>query len=961
MWNRLYAETSVGVAVRASKPETRNIEPVGLLKAKLHRPRVTRDLVVRPRLLELLDHGLDGRLTLVSAPAGFGKTTLISSWLAGMAAAREENPATPSAAWLSLDEQDSDLVVFVRYFIAALRTLFPQTCSETLTLLQAAQQLPLAELFTTLNNEIEALPSKFVMVLDDYHRLDGQAVHQLLDSLMRHWPHPMHLVLISRTDPPLPLASLRARGKITEIRTGDLRFNAEETAAYLEQVLKAPVRREDRDLLEQHAAGWIAVLQLAGLALRSPGKIDGIPSALARTGQSMSDYMQDEVLAQQVPAIQTFLLKTSVLERFCPPLCEAVVAESDPAWSVRACIDWIDRAGLFVVPLDDTRTWYRCHPLFRDFLRERLLARLGAEVVTDLNRKAAAWFAQQGLLDEAVRYALQAGDLDLAARLLEQRLGDVLNREDRTVLERWLRVLPEEIVARRPWLLMAKAWALNFTWQLGRQLKVVSQLEALLAEGGGATLPAEELQLLRAQIAALRAQEAWLSNQTARCLAYCEEALAALPPSWTFARGGAKLYWGLAMAASGQAQAAERVLLDEYESLDDRTSGYALRLLHALCFNYLNAGQLEPASRTAQVMLQQAIRGGKPIPQGWAHFFRGLVSYQWNDLDAAGVQLAELVDQRYQIQSLAAHHGIPYLALVHQARGESAEAWRIAEILGQLQLEQRGREEDEVYSLRARLMLDQGDREGAFRWADAFTAPVPDQPLLWGEVPHITRARILLARNRADDVRSALQILDDLLDVAERTHNTRCKITILALRALALDALDRREGDAQGHAEEALDRREGDALVMLQEAVDLSRPGGFLRAFVDLGPHMEELLGRLARDAAQASAVEPIHRILAAFSSPGPAMVTGDTEAQPGPRGRSAPGVPALVEPLTARELEILTLLREPMSPKEIALQLDISYLTVKRHSINLYGKLGVEARWDAVNRAVELGILPPR
>jgi LuxR family maltose regulon positive regulatory protein len=279
------------------------------------------------------------------------------------------------------------------------------------------------------------------------------------------------------------------------------------------------------------------------------------------------------------------------------------------------------------------------------------------------------------------------------------------------------------------------------------------------------------------------------------------------------------------------------------------------------------------------------------------------------------------------------------LALVYQARGENAEAWRVVEILSDFQVEQRGHEEDELHSLSAGLMLEQGNTEGAFRWADAFTTPPPDAPLLWVEVTHITRARILLARNTADDVRLALQILDGLLDIAERTHNTRCKIPILALRALALDA--------QGHADQAL--------VALQEAVDLSRPGGFLRAFVDLGPRMKGLLGRLAEPSSEA---EPVRRILAAFPVPGPGRGTGDTQAPPQHRDSSAPRI---AEPLTARELQILTLLREPVWPKEIACQLGISPLTVKRHLINVYRKLGVTTRWDAVSRAIELGILPPR
>jgi LuxR family maltose regulon positive regulatory protein len=926
----------------APDTETRELEQLDLLRAKLHRPRVTRDLVVRPRLLELLNRGLDGRLILVSAAAGFGKTTLISSWLKGMAATSGEGPGPPPAAWLSLDEQDGELVVFVRYLIAALRTLFPDAASETLALLQAPQQVSEAHLFVTLNNEIEELSRDFVLVLDDYHILEGQAVHSFFHELLNHWPHPLHLVLITRADPPLPLARLRARGKITEIRTSDLRFNAEETAAYLDQVLDRPLQQQARDLLEQQTGGWIAALQLAGISLRTPAKIESIRSTLVSTGQSLSGYMQGEVLAQQVPAIQTFLLKTSVLDRFCAPLCEAVVGEGDPAWSTRACTDWIDRAGLFVFRLDDQRKWYRYHQLFRDFLKEQLLARFGAEVVIDLNRKAAAWFAQQGLVNEALRHALEAGDLDLATRVIAHRLRDVLNHEDRPTLEHWLSVLPEEVVQRRPWLLMAKAWALQLSWQLGRRAKVLSQVEALIDEDGGATLPAEDLQLVRGQILTQKAVDAYHSNQPARSLACCEEALALLSPDWTYVRGATLVYWGLSMAAIGQGQAAERRLLDEYDSLDDTTIWYALNILLPLCLNYLNAGQLEPASWTAHVMLQQGIRGGKATPQAWAHCILGMVSYQWNDLDAAGVHLAEVVDLRYHVRSLPAHQGMEALVRVRQARGESAEARQVLEILSQFQMEQGGREEDGVRSLRAGLMLDQGDRESAFRWADAFTASVPDRPLMWAEVPHITRARILLARNGAVDVRLALQILDALLDIAERTHNTRSKITILALRALALEA--------QGQSEQALDT--------LREAVDLAQPGGFLRVFVDLGPRMQELLGRLA---AQSSAAEPIGRILAAFPGSGRGMMAGGTQPPSERRDRPAPSVPALVEPLTPREIQILTLLREPLYPKEIARQLDISYLTVKRHSLNIYGKLGVNTRWEAVNRAVELGILPPR
>ena len=917
-----------------------------MLRAKLHQPRVTRDLVDRPRLLEMLDHGLDGGLALICAPAGFGKTTLVSSWLDRMIAAGGEGTALPSA-WLTLDEQDSDLVVFLHYMIAALRTLFPGAASETLALLQAPSSVPLALLSTTLCNEIDILPTPFVLVLDDYHLLRGEAVHGLVEALLRHWPRPLHLVVISRVDPPIPLSGLRARGKMVEIRTADLRFSAEETGAYLAQALQRPLSGDDRALLAQHSGGWIAALRLATLSLRTTIDVEGVMPIVTRAGRSISDFLQGEVLDQQVPAIQSFLLKTSILDRFCVPLCEAVVGQVDPAWSVRACVAWLARAELLTDSPGQHWTWYRYHALVRDFLKARLLAGSGAEVVAELHRKAAAWFGQEGLVHEAMRHALEARDLDLAARIIEQTLRDILNREDRATLEMLQRMLPEEVTERRPWLLMVKAYALQFRWQLGKQMKVVSQVEALIDEGDGAALSAGDVRLLRGQCLALRAQEAYFQNQLARCVAYCEEARALLPRDWTFVLSGAILYWGVAVGAMGQWREAEHTLLEEYELLDDKTTEYAARILQALCLGYLNAGQLDSARQTAELLLQLAIRTEMNILQGWARFWLGVVYYQWNDLDAAEAHLTQLLDQRYLVQSLTGYHGMAGLARVYQIKGVISEAWRVVDILSNFEMEQRGREGDEVRSLRAKLMLDQGKREGAFRWADTFTSPPPDVPLLWIEVPHITRARILLARNRADDVRLALHILDELLDIAERTHNTRSKIPILALRALALDAQEDTER----------------ALVALQEAVDLSLPGGFLRAFIDLGPRMEGLLSRLAE---QSSDAEPIRGILAAFAGSGLGEISGDTKVLPQHSDRTAggipaTGVPALIEPLTARELQILTLLREPMRPKDIARQLDISYLTVKRHLVNIYGKLDVKTRWDAVSKAIELGILPPR
>ena len=458
-----------------------------LLQTKLHRPSITSGLIDRPRLLERLNSNINRPLTLVLASAGFGKTTLVSAWLESMAAGQSAAAAFP-AAWLSLDENDSDLNLFIRYFIAALRTIFADACAETLMLLQARQPPPLALLYATFSNELEKLPGDFILVLDDYHTLHGVEVHDLLNQWALHWPKPLHLVLISRINPPLPLASLRARGEISEIRTRELRFTVEEMAAYMSQSQFALMIPKALPLLEERFEGWPAGLHLAALSFRSAGSQEAVLSALSSENADIFEYLVDEVLTHQVPAIHEFLLKTSILDRFCASLCEAVIGETDPAWDARTCLDWIERSELFITPLDDRREWYRYHHLFLELLQRRLSAEMRAEQVAKLHRLASAWFEEHGLLDEALHHALAAGDLDLAARQMNAGLCEALNREDRQTLERWLRLLPDEMIQRRPELLMIKAWALQFTWRLELQAQTLEQVEALLEFRWGRSL-----------------------------------------------------------------------------------------------------------------------------------------------------------------------------------------------------------------------------------------------------------------------------------------------------------------------------------------------------------------------------------------------------------------------------------------------------------------------------------------
>jgi LuxR family maltose regulon positive regulatory protein len=910
-----------------------------LLQTKLHRPLIPRGLIDRPRLFEQLNGTIDYPLTLICAAAGYGKTTLVCSWLEYIAAGRSGKLSSIPSAWLSLDEEESDFSLFLRYFIAALGTIFSEACEETLKLLQASRQPPQAVIYTTLCNDLDRLPGEVILVMDDYQFIRGKEVHDLFGELVRHWPKPLHLVLISRIDPPLPLARLRAKRKILEIRTQDLRFSEQETATYLDQAQFFHLNEHTLDLVNERFEGWPAGLHLAALSLRSIGSQETVQLALSSEDANITGYLFDEVLSHQFPAIHSFLLRTSILDRFCASLCDAVIGNIDSTWTVRACLNWIEHSELFLSPLDIRREWYRYHHLFQELLQQRLSTEISPDQVNNLHRRASDWFEEHGLLDEALHHAQAAGDYSLAARQMSAGLRDVINREDRPTLERWLRMLPEEMIQRQPQLLMIKVWALQFSWRLDLQAQVLKQIEDLLNADEGALLPAEDLELLRAQILLLKAQQAYMGNQPILAIDLCKQALALLPLSWKFGRGAAMLFLGFSMQASGQAQTAERLLLNEYESYGDKADTYALLVLDSLCFIYLHTGQLEQTRQIAQVLVQGSTQSGIAFMKNLGNWYLGRVCYQINELEAAKQYFTQIVENRYLVQVTTYRDAVAGLALIFQILGQSSESWQMVESVSQYDLEQRGSEEIRTRSLRARLLLMQEDLERASRWIDTLTDPPLNQPLIWLEEPQVTRVRILLARGNDADLRLATEILDTLEEIADRTFNTLYKIEILSLRALLLET--------QGNTSQA------DAV--LEQAVELGKPGGFIRVFVDMGKPMRTILHRLV---SQGYLVETINCILAAFPEDGRNRIGGVNLDKPA--ARTSPEISPMVEYLTRRELEVLTLLRGPSSIKEIAQKLNISYSTAKEYTINIYSKLEVNRRWDAVARAEELNILPP-
>jgi LuxR family transcriptional regulator, maltose regulon positive regulatory protein len=918
-----------------------------LLQTKLHRPRLPRDLLPRPRLLEQLDRGIIGRFTLVSAAAGFGKSTLVCSWIEDLISGRRKDVTPLPAIWLSLNSSDSELVVFLHYFIAAVRLLHPDACAGTLKLIQSPQIPPLEIINTTLINEIDCLPFDFILVLDDFHLIQGEAVHNLINELLHCSPKPLHLVIISRINPPFYLSSLRVKHQITEIRSRDLRFSNEEIDAYLQLTLPEPLRAATTEILRDRSEGWVAGLQLAAMSLRTAENVDAVLTRLSDADTDITYYLVDEVLSQQPEAIQKFLINTSILDHFWAELCESVIEDHTPGFSVDECLRWIESANLFVISLENQQGYYRYHHLFREMLKQRLLAEIGADNVKVLHLKAANWFVTHGLVEKAIHHALLADDLNLASQLMEDSMCDVLNREDRLIFGRWLRLLPEEYIERRPGLLMIKIWTLEFSWQLAAVLINIQRLEALLdittqpTENSAAMHFAGDMQTIRGQILLLSAQAMYHANQMPQCIVASQQVLQILPESWKYVRGGAVLYLSLGMQAIGQFQEAEQFLLDQYKLQSDKTNSLSLRHLFSICFINFLAGNLEQTMQTAQEMLYQANCSKNTIMEGWAHFFLGRVYYQWNKLDLAQQHFQTMVDNRYFVTTQTLWEGMVGLAIIQAVHNQVGDAWQTLKMLSELDLERFGYETDETRSLRAYLRLLQGDLADACRWADAYITPPANQPLVWLQDPHMTKVRILLARGTQRDLQFSLEILGELYRIAENTKNVHKLVEIQAYRAVILDA--------QGKTCEAKD--------VLLRAIELSRSGAFVRCFYDLGGRMQTLLSELFK---QNIFPEIIDHLLAGISDAKGRIDIFQVKSKSAQESAYPVYFNEPREHLTKREIEILTLMQEPQSAKEIAKMLSISPLTVKRHMINIYSKLGVNRRWDAITSARRQGILPP-
>lgn len=907
-----------------------------VLATKLYAPRPRSRVVVRPRLIERLEEGSRGALIVISAPAGFGKTTVISEWIARRT---PRGPDVPTA-WLSLTEGDGDLDRFLTYLVAAVRTVRPDVGDEVSAMLRASRRPPTEAMLTSLLNEIAAQPHEVVLVLDDYHVIDSEAVDRALEFLVEHEPPQLHLVIAGRSEPRLPLARWRARGLVTELRAADLRFTRPEAEEFLTAAMGLHLGRDDVAVLESRTEGWIAGLQLAALSLQQrPDAADAVRS-FAGSHRFVFDYLVEEVLRRRPEPERTFLLQTAVLDRMSGALCDAVTGLRDG----REMLERLERANLFVVPLDDRRQWYRYHHLFADVLRTRLRAE-HPDQIPALHRRASDWFEENGFRSDAIHHALAAEDVDRAAELVE-RAGPVV--EDLSQAALWLRyatALPDALVRARPALNVWYAYALLGRGDLegadARLTDAEHRLEAPPSPGApDDASPAgadDQRRDLLATISIARGYHAQALGDVAATVRHARRVLELVPGCASPRRDQAQALMGMACWAGGDLEAVDRIFTDYTGRL--LAVGNLPDAISAACVLAdvrPVLGRLRGAVDAIVQLLKAVTDPGRPVPPDTADLHRAL-----GELHLMRRDLAAAVQHLSQSQRLGERGDLP----VWRYRWRIAQA-RLHEIEGDLDSALGRLDEAErlfirtpmpdvrpIGALRTRIWIEQGRLDEALAWARRRNLTVDDDLDHRLEFDHLTLARLLLARRERDGVHGAIAdavtLLERLRHAAEKNARIGSLIEILVLQA--------RCHQAAGVT--------SSAVAALERAISLAQPEGYVQVFADQGSPMADLLRCVA---SRTTAPDGARDLLAALLP-----TTAPTDARPAPTGRP------LLEPLSPRELEVLQLLAAGLSNQEIANRLYVSLYTVKAHVRTIYDKLDAHSRTRAVARAQELGILP--
>jgi LuxR family maltose regulon positive regulatory protein len=947
-----------------------------LLATKLFIPPPGKNLVVRPRLLEKLDQGLypGCRLTLICAPAGFGKTTLVGSWIANLPSAK--NKVSPFIAWFSLDDRDNDPVLFWTYLISALQTTQAGIGSEALSFIQSNPSADLEHFLVLLINDLVQDPNPSILILDDYHLIRNQGIHKSLSSLMERAPAEFHVFILSRTDPPLPLSLLRGRGQLVEIRLADLRFTNEEAFDYLHEGMTLTLPRSDIETLNTKTEGWAAGLQMAALSVRDRKDVSGFIEGFSGTNRYILDYLLEEVLASQSPEIQHFLLHTSILERLTAPLCEAVLGveklgdrniskisatlESPHLLNSQEILEHLERANLFLVPLDDERIWFRYHNLFADLLHARF-DQAYPGLAPQLHVRAAVWMEQAGMTVEAINHALAGDALDQAARLVEENTTRLLAQGEMNALMGWIDMLPAELRLARPWLCLHQASALMFAGRPGEVEPLLVQAELAL----GKTVPVPqtdktsapsmgtaEARALKGSIAAVRAFSTVMMGQDSEGLSQAQQARMLLTEGDPFMLSCAE--WAIGRTNLNQGRLSEARPAFEEQARLGKAGGNLWALLGGMTYQaqVLQAqGQLMQARALLQEALAETSRQGARSRGfvAWVDVNLASVLYDLNELEPCNRLLDEAIEltRKWPNPShLVYAYALKARILLIQGdlQGSRISISQVDQIRRNALLSRGVRRMAETELIRVWFALKTaganfvaGDplagQAGIIMasWQSELASLADGEKTLTdmcAETAILALARVSLASGQADQ---ALILLEPINRGAQAATHIGAAIASLILTALAW------QGKPAGL---------GPALTALEQALELAKPGGYVRVFVDEGQPMQQLLALAIQKGIHP---EYIRRLLAAYdhnSTRSPSQEAGQTHP------------PDLIEPLSGRELEVLRLIAAGLTNKEIAQRLYISLRTVKYHTTSILNKLNVNNRAHAAVRARELGLL---
>ena len=912
--------------------------PAIILATKLFVPPLRPKVVLRPRLIQRLNEGLHRKLTLISAAAGFGKTTLISEWMSGL-----DRPV----AWLSLDAGDSDPTRFLSYLVAALQKVKPNIGNGVLTGLQSPQPPPTESMLTILLNEITVIPDRFFLVLDDYHVIDSREVDRALTFLLEHLPTQMHLVITTREDPPLPLARLRVRGQLTELRATDLRFTPSEAAEFLNEVMGLNLHSDEVTALDIRTEGWIAGLQMAALSMQGRADTTRFIKAFTGSHRFILDYLVEEVLQRQSEDVRSFLLQTSILERLCGALCDSVTEQEGG----RDRLEALERANIFVISLDDQREWYRYQHLFADVLKARAMEE-HPEKMPILHLRASKWYAQNDSLPDAIHHALAAKDFERAAGLIELAYPVMDGIFQTATWLGWVKALPEELVPVRPVLNLGIAWAFLNNGNLEAAedyLQVAENWLKLLPDinersevisAGMVVVDEKQFRSLPASISTARAYIAQTQQDIPATIKYAQQALDLLPEDDPLQRGISASLLGLAYWASGKLEAAHQSMAEGMDVF--RKNGnivFAVSGTFGLADIRVAQGRIQDAVRTYERVLKIALEKGDPPLVGTADLYLGLGKLHREQGDSERAR--KYLRKSEELGEQASLPDWQYRFCLAQARmeedlGEFDNALNYLEKAEQLYSRNPLPNDRPIPALKTRVWIAQGRLTEALAWVREQNFSVQDDLSYLREFEYITFARVLIAdykRNHLDStLQEAMELLKLLLKAAEEGDRNRSVIEILNLQALTYEA----QNNIQS------------ALISLKKALTLAEPENYVRIFVDEGMPMARLLSKVA---AQGLMPDYTQKLLSAFED-GEQKVEGKPILSPTSRTQT------LIEPLSERELEVLQLIAQGYSNREISERLFLALSTVKGHNQNIFGKLEVQRRTEAVARARELGIL---